>query len=144
MNPGNSQTAQSVVEEYFEAARFYAKQTKNGRGEMRPLRFNLKGTLCTITWKKQGFECEKGRMILTLSREVGGVAVPLLAGADVLVLPDSAILKRVPVEARVKAILRKGEAVGLELHVTRDLGVVCTTSGENSCAGTFLASYTSS
>jgi len=118
------------VEEYFEAVRSYAKHKESGRGEMRPPGFKPKGTLRTITWKKQGFEYEKGRLTLKLSRKIGSVAVPLPADADVLALPDGAILKGVPVEVKVKAVLRKGEAAGLELHVTWDFGEVPTVSGE--------------
>lgn len=129
-NQLHSQSAQSVVEEYFEAVRSYVKHKKNGHEEMRPPGFKPKTTLRTITWKKQGFEYEKDRLVLKLSRKLDSVAIPLPAGSDVLKLPGGTVLKGVPVEVKVKAIYRKREVAGLELHVTWDFGVVPTVSGK--------------
>lgn len=126
----HSQSAQSVVEEYFEAVRSYAKHKKNGHEEVRPPGFKPKTALRTITWKKQGFEYEKDRLVLKLSRKLGSVAIPLPVGSDVLKLPGGTVLKGVPVEVKVKAIYRKGEVTGLGLHVTWDFGVVPTVSGK--------------
>lgn len=125
----HSQSAQSVVEEYFEAVRSYAKHKKNGHEEMRPPGFKPRATLRTITWKKQGFDYQEGRLTLKLSRRLGGIEISLPEGSGTLELPDGTVLKGVPVEVRVKAVYRRRKVAGLELHVTWDYGVVPTASG---------------
>jgi putative transposase len=120
----HSQSAQSAVEEYFEAVRSYAKHRENGHDEMRPPGFKPKTTLRTVTWKRQGFEYEKGRLILKLSRKLDAIVVPLPEGFDTLELPDGTILTGVPVEVKVKALYRGKTLTGLKLCVTWDFGTV--------------------
>lgn len=59
--------SQAVVEEYFEAVRSYAKHRENGHEEMRLPGFKPKTILRTVTWKRQGFEYQEGRLTLKLS-----------------------------------------------------------------------------
>lgn len=120
----HSQSAQAAVEEYFEAVRSCRKHRENGHEEMRPPGFKPKNTLRTVTWKKQGFEYQDGRLLLKLSRKLGATEVPLPEGSDALTLPDGTVLKGVPVEVKVKAVYRGKLLVGLELHVTWDFGTV--------------------
>jgi len=120
----HSQSAQAVVEEYFEAVRSYVKHKNNGHDEMRPPGFKNKHTLRTVTWKRQGFEYQNGHLTLKFSRGMNSVEISLPEGSDTLELPDGTVLKGVPVEVKVKAIYRKRKVVGLELRVTWDFGVV--------------------
>lgn len=122
----HSQSAQAVVEEYFEAVRSYVKHKENEHEEMRPPGFKTKTTLRTITWKRQGYEYQEGLLTLKLSRKLDDITVSLPEGFDTLELPDGTVLKGIPVEAKVKTVYRKKKVVGLELHVTWDFGVVPT------------------
>lgn len=125
----HSQSAQAVVEEYFEAVRSCVKHKNNGHDEMRPPGFKPKTTLRTITWKRQGFGYGEGRLALKLSRKLGSIEVSLPEGAGNLELPNGTVLKGTPVEVKVKAVYRKKKVTGLELHVTWDFGVVPVVSG---------------
>lgn len=126
----HSQSAQAVVEEYFEGVGSCARLRKNGHPEANPPGFKPKNRLRTITWKKGGFEYKNGRLLLKLSKGREAIPVSLPEGADTLALPDGTVLKGTPVEVKVKAIYRGSEVAGLELHVTWDFGVVPLSQGE--------------
>lgn len=125
----HSQSAQAVVEEYFEAVSAYRKHRKNGHPEMNLPNFKPKGTLRTITWKKQGFDVEGNTLILKLSRKKEPIKVALPEGWNVVTLPDGMGVNGAPVEVKVKAVVRRRKVENLVLHVTFDLGVmpVCRT-----------------
>jgi putative transposase len=125
----HSQSAQAVVEEYFEAVRSYAGHHKNGHDEMQPPGFKNKNMLRTITWKRQGFEYRKDTITLKLARKLDDVEVPLPEGADSLKLPDGTILVGTPVEAKIKAVYRRRKVTGLEMHITWDFGAVPLITG---------------
>nr|WP_231115156.1 transposase [Moorella thermoacetica] len=125
----HSQSAQAVVEEYFEAVRSYIKHRENGHEEMRPPGLKNKNLLRTITWKRQGFEYREGTITLKLSRKLNDIRVPLPEGADSLKLPDGTVLVGTPIEVKVKAVYRKRKIAGLEIHVTWDFGVVPLIAG---------------
>jgi len=120
----HSQSAQAVVEEYFEAVSGYRKHRGNGHTEMNPPNFKPKGNLRTVTWKKQGFEVQGHTLVLKLSRKKESIRVPLPEGWDLLTLPDGRVLKGTPVEVKVKAVVRRCKVENLVLHVTLDLGVM--------------------
>ncbi|MBT9260249.1 MAG: transposase [Clostridiales bacterium] len=120
----HSQSAQAVVEEYFEAVSGYRKHRENGHEEMRPPDFKPKKHLRTVTWKKQGFDVRPDGLGLKRSRGKDPVSVPLPAGWNVIVLPDGQSITGTPVEVKVKAIVRRRKVENLILHVTFDLGVV--------------------
>lgn len=120
----HSQSAQAVVEEYFEAVRSYIKHKKNGHVEMRPPQFKPKARLRTVTWKPQGFNYAERRVTLKLSKKLAAIGVPLPEEADVLSLPDGSVRRGFPTEVKVKAVYRGKKLVGLELHVTWDFGVI--------------------
>ncbi|ACX52506.1 transposase IS605 OrfB [Ammonifex degensii KC4] len=119
----HSQSAQAVVEEYFEAVSAYRKHRENGHLEMNPPGFKPKDHLRTVTWKRQGFDVEGNTLVLKLSRGKEPVKVVLPEGWDVVVLPDGTEVKGVPVEVKVKAVVRRN-VENLVLHVTLDLGVM--------------------
>jgi len=50
--------------------------------------------------------------------------VTLPEGWNLLALPDGRVLKGVPVEVKVKAVVRRRKVENLILHVTFDLGVL--------------------
>ena len=120
----HSQSAQAVVEEYFEAVSGYRKHRENGHDEMRPPDFKPKKHLRTVTWKKQGFEAREDGLVLKRSRGKDPVSVSLPAGWNVIVLPDGRSVTGTPIEVKVKAIVRRRKVENLILHVTFDLGVV--------------------
>ncbi|OAR04929.1 RNA-guided endonuclease InsQ/TnpB family protein [Hydrogenibacillus schlegelii] len=120
----HSQSAQAVVEEYFEAVSGYRKHRENGHEEMRPPDFKPKKHLRTVTWKKQGFDVRPDGLGLKRSRGKDPVSVPLPAGWNVIVLPDGRSVTGTPVEVKVKAIVRRRKVENLILHVTFDFGVV--------------------
>nr|WP_245527940.1 transposase [Ammonifex degensii] len=112
------------MEEYFEAVSAYRKHRENGHLEMNPPGFKPKDHLRTVTWKRQGFDVEGNTLVLKLSRGKEPVRVALPEGWDMVVLPDGTEVKGVPVEVKVKAVVRRREVENLVLHVTLDLGVV--------------------
>lgn len=120
----HSQSAQAVVEEYFEAVSGYRKHRENGHQEMNPPNFKPKNHLRTVTWKKQGFKVEGNTIYLKLSRRKEPIKVDLPDRWDEVILPDGRELKGTPVEVKVKAVVRRREVENLVLHVTFDLGVV--------------------
>ncbi|ACX51641.1 transposase IS605 OrfB [Ammonifex degensii KC4] len=120
----HSQSAQAVVEEYFEAVSAYHKHRENVHLEMNPPGFKPKDHLRTVTWKRQGFDVEGNTLVLKLSRGKEPIEVVLPEGWDVVVLPDGTEVKGVPVEVKVKAVVRRRRVENLVLHVTLDLGVV--------------------
>ncbi|OAR05137.1 RNA-guided endonuclease InsQ/TnpB family protein [Hydrogenibacillus schlegelii] len=120
----HSQSAQAVVEEYFEAVSGYRKHRENGHEEMQPPNFKPKKHLRTVTRKKQGFDVRPDGLGLKRSRGKDPVSVPLPAGWNVIVLPDGRSVTGTPVEVKVKAIVRRRKVENLILHVTFDLGVV--------------------
>ncbi|WP_027719128.1 RNA-guided endonuclease InsQ/TnpB family protein [Desulfovirgula thermocuniculi] len=119
----HSQSAQAVVEEYFEAVSGYRKHRENGHIEMNPPSFKPKNHLRTVTWKRQGFDVKDNALVLKLSRKKEPIKVALPEGWNVVTLPDGTGMKGTPVEVRVKAVLRR-KVENLVLHVTFDLGVV--------------------
>lgn len=120
----HSQSAQAVVEEYFEAVISYRKHKENGHDEMRPPDFKPKSRLRTVTWKEQGFTAEEGGLVLKLSRGKEPIRVPLPAGWAVFTMPDGRTVSGIPVEVKVKAIVRRRKVENLILHVTFDLGIM--------------------
>lgn len=120
----HSQFAQAVVEEYFEAVSAYRKHKENGHLEMNPPNFKPKNHLRTVTWKRQGFDVEDNTLVLKLSRKKEPIRVTLPEGWNLLTLPDGRALKGVPVEVKVKAVVRRRKVENLILHVTFDLGVL--------------------
>lgn len=120
----HSQSAQAVVEEYFEAVSSYRKHKENGHIEMNPPGFKPKNHLRTITWKKQGFHVEDNTLVLKLSRKKEPIRVALPEGWDAVTPPDGTAVKGVPVEVKVKTVVRRRKVENLILHVTFDLGVV--------------------
>ncbi|ACX52701.1 transposase, IS605 OrfB family [Ammonifex degensii KC4] len=120
----HSQSAQAVVEEYFEAVSAYRKHRENGRLEMNPPNFKSKNYLRTVTWKRQGFDVKDNTLVLKLSRKKEPIKVALPEGWNVVVLPDGTEVKGIPVEVKVKAVVRRHRVENLVLHVTLDLGVV--------------------
>jgi putative transposase len=125
----HSQSAQAVVEEYFEAVSSYRKHRENGHLEMNPPNFKPKNHLRTVTWKRQGFNVEDNTLVLKLSRKKEPIKVALPGGWDAVTLPDGTEMKGTPVEVKVKAVVRRRKVENLVLHVTFDLGVmpVCRT-----------------
>lgn len=120
----HSQSAQAAVEEYFEAVSAYRKHKENGHLEMNPPSFKPKNHLRTVTWKRQGFDVENSTLVLKLSRKKDPIRVTLPEGWNLLALPDGRVLKGVPVEVKVKAVVRRRKVENLILHVTFDLGVL--------------------
>jgi len=120
----HSQSAQAVVEEYFEAVSSYSRHRENGHLEMNPPNFKPKNHLRTVTWKRQGFDVEDNTLVLKLSRKKEPIKVALPEGWNVVTLPDGIGMKGVPVEVKVKAVVRRRKVENLVLHVTFDLGVV--------------------
>ncbi|SMB96214.1 putative transposase [Thermanaeromonas toyohensis ToBE] len=120
----HSQSAQATVEEYFEAVSSYRKHRNNGHGEMNPPGFKPKNCLRTVTWKRQGFAVENNTLILKLSRTREPIILPVPENWDVITLPDGTRVKGAPVEAKVKAVVRRRRVENLVLHVTFDLGVI--------------------
>ncbi|SFE73419.1 putative transposase [Thermoanaerobacter thermohydrosulfuricus] len=120
----HSQSAQAVVEEYFEAVSAYRKHRENGYLEMSPPGFKPKNHLRTVTWKRQGFDVDGNTLLLKLSRGKEPVKVALPEGWNVVTLPDGTEVKGVPVEVKVKAVVRRRRVENLVLHVTLDLGVM--------------------
>ena len=120
----HSQSAQAVVEEYFEAVSSYREHKENGHTEMNPPNFKPKGHLRTVTWKRQGFDVKGDTLVLKLSRKKEPIKVALPEGWNVVTLPDSTGMKGTPVEVKVKAVVRRRKVENLVLHVTFDLGVV--------------------
>nr|WP_245574427.1 transposase [Desulfovirgula thermocuniculi] len=120
----HSQSAQAVVEEYFEAVSGYRKHRENGHPEMDPPNFKPKGHLRTVTWKRQGFNVGGDTLYLKLSRKKEPIKVALPEGWDAVTLPDGTKMKGTPVEVKVKAVVRRRKVENLVLHVTFDLGVV--------------------
>lgn len=129
-----SQSAQAVVEEYFEAVSSYLKHKENGHLEMNPPGFKAKNHLRTVTWKKGGFNIEGNTIILKLSRKKEPIRVELSEGWDLIILPDGTAVKGVPVEVKVKAVVRRRRVKNLVLHVTFDLGImpICSTGAISS------------
>ena len=119
-----SQSAQAVVEEYFEAVSSYRKHRKNGHLEMNLPNFKPKNHLRTVTWKKQGFDAEDNTLVLKLSRKKEPISVALPSGWNVVTQPDGTRVRGTPVEVKVKAVVRRRKVENLILHVTFDLGVV--------------------
>ncbi|WP_027718850.1 RNA-guided endonuclease InsQ/TnpB family protein [Desulfovirgula thermocuniculi] len=120
----HSQSAQAVVEEYFEAVSAYRKHRENGHLEMNPPNFKPKNHLRTVTWKRQGFDVEDNTLVLKLSRKKEPIKVALPEGWNVVTLPDGTGVRGIPVEVKVKAVVRRRKVENLVLHVTFDLGVV--------------------
>jgi len=120
----HSQSAQAVVEEYFEAVSGYRKHRENGHLEMNPPNVKPKNYLRTATWKRQGFDVEDNTLVLKLSRKKEPIRVALPEGWNVVTLPDGTAVKGVPVEVKVKAVVRRRKVENLILHVTFDLGVL--------------------
>ncbi|KUK10381.1 MAG: Transposase IS605 OrfB [Clostridia bacterium 41_269] len=120
----HSQSAQAVVEEYFEAVSGYRKHRENGHLEMNPPNFKPKNHLRTVTWKRQGFNVEDDSLVLKLSRKKEPIKVALPGGWDAVTLPDGTGVRGTPVEVKVKAVVRRRKVENLVLHVTFDLGVV--------------------
>ncbi|RDV81256.1 RNA-guided endonuclease InsQ/TnpB family protein [Ammonifex thiophilus] len=120
----HSQSAQAVVEEYFEAVSSYRKHRENGHHEMNPPGFKPKNHLRTVTWKRQGFDVEDNTLVLKLSRKKEPIKVALPEGWNVVTLPDGTGVRGIPVEVKVKAVVRRRKVENLVLHVTFDLGVM--------------------
>ncbi len=120
----HSQSAQAAVEDYFEAVRSYRKHRENGHDEANPPGFKSRGTLRTVTWKRQGFEVEENTLLLKLSRGKEPIRVDLPEGWNVVTLPDGREVKGTPVEVKAKAVVRRRKVEDLVLHVTFDLGVL--------------------
>lgn len=80
----HSQSAQAVVEEYFEAVSAYCKHKENGHLEMNPPNFKPKNHLRTVIWKRQGFDIEDNTLVLKLSRKKEPMRVTLPEGWNLL------------------------------------------------------------
>lgn len=109
-----AQSAQAVVEEYFEAVRAYRTHRANGHAEQRLPGFKPKQSLRTLTWKKQAIGLQDGVLTLKFRRGSEPLRVPV---------PP---LKRKPgeiVEVKIKAHLQGKRLKGFTVHVTHDLGV---------------------
>ena len=109
-----AQSAQAVVEEYFEAVRAYMTHQANGHAEQRPPGFKPKQTLRTLTWKKEATALQDGVLILKFRR-----------GSQPLSIRVPALNRQLGeiVEVKVRAHLRGERLVGLSVHITHDLGV---------------------
>lgn len=113
-----------MVEEYFEAVSSYRKHRKNGHDEMRPPGIKSKTNLRTVTWKWQGFKIDGNALVLKLSRGKKPIHVPLPEGWNLVVLPDSNEVTGIPVEVKVRAVVRRRKVENFILHVTLDLRVM--------------------
>lgn len=122
----HSQSAQAVVEEYFEAVRSYKKHRENGHNEMNPPNFKPKYRLRTITWKKQGFSIKGNTLILKFSRQKEPVKISLPAEWNIFLLPNGRKIHGVPIEVKLKAVVRRQKVKNLILHITFDFGEVST------------------
>lgn len=120
----HSQSAQAVVEEYFEAVSGYRKHRRNGHEEINPPGFKPKDNLRTVTWKKQGFAVEGDTLALKLSRKKKPIRIPLPKKWDIVALPNGALAKGVPAGVKAKAVIRRRRVENLILHVTFDFGVM--------------------
>lgn len=120
----HSQSAQAVVEEYFEAVSSYRKHRDNGHDEMQPPGFKLKSNLRTVTWKRQGFKIDGNALVLKLSRGKESIHVSLPEGWNSVVLPDGNEVTGTLSEVKVKAVVRRRKVENLILHMTLDLGVM--------------------
>jgi len=120
----HSQSAQAVVEEYFEAMSSYRKHRDNGHDEMRPPGFKPKSNLRTVTWKRQGFKIDGNALVLKLSRGKEPIHVSLPEGWNSVVLPDGNEVTGTLIEVKVKAVVRRRKVENLILHVTLDLGIL--------------------
>lgn len=109
-----AQSAQAVVEEYFEAVRAYRRHRANGHAEQRPPGFKPKQSLRTITWKKQSISLQDGMLTLKFRR-----------GLEPLCLPVPPLRRELGeiVEVKIKAHLRGKGLKGFTVHITHDLGV---------------------
>lgn len=120
----HSQSAQAVVEEYFEAVSSYRKHRESGHLEMNPPNFKPKSHLRTVTWKRQGFDVKDDTLVLKLSRKKESIKVALPEGWDVVTLPGDTRIEGAPVEVKVKTVIRRRRVENLILHVTLDFGVL--------------------
>lgn len=112
------------MEEYFEAVLSYHKHIENGHVEMNPPGFKSRNYLRTITWKRQGFDIEDNTLVLKLSRKKAPIRIRLPEEWNLVTLPDGTGVKGIPVEVKVKAVVRRRKVENLILHVTFDLGVI--------------------
>lgn len=122
----HSQSAQAVVEEYFEAVSSYLKHKQEGNSDMNPPGFKPKTQPRTVTWKKQGFDIKGDILTLKLSRGQTPIEVTLPLGWEEVKFPDGSVKKGIPVEIKVKAVVRRQKIQKLILHITLDFGVVAT------------------